>query len=86
MKAGIVITLAAIEEAQKSGLNRPSIPFDETMKATFEKAESIAAPLGIPVLDGLGAIGEGYHSEREYIFAESLAERMRLVATLLKNW
>jgi glutamate carboxypeptidase len=89
------------------GLNRPPMPFDETMKATFQKAKSIAAqigmnlnaggtggasdanfvaPLGIPVLDGLGAIGEGYHSEREYIFANSLEERASLVAALLKNW
>lgn len=89
------------------GLNRPPMPFDETMKATFEKAKSIAAqigmelkaggtggssdanfvaPLGIPVMDGLGAIGEGYHSEREYIFADSLDQRVKLVSTLLQNW
>jgi glutamate carboxypeptidase len=89
------------------GLNRPAMPFDETMKATFEKAKSIAvgigielkaggsgggsdanfvAPLGIPVLDGLGAIGEGLHSEREYIFADSLQERAKLLATLLREW
>jgi len=88
-------------------LNRPPMPFDETMKATFEKAQSIAAgmgielkaggtggasdanfvaPLGIPVLDGLGAVGEGYHSEREYIFADSLEERAKLIAMLLKEW
>lgn len=88
-------------------LNRPPMPFDDTMKATFEKARSIAAqiglelraggtggasdanfvaPLGIPVLDGLGAVGEGYHSDREYIFANSLEERARLVAALLKEW
>jgi glutamate carboxypeptidase len=88
-------------------LNRPPMPFDAVMRATFEKAKSIAvgigvdlkaggtggasdgnfvAPLGIPVLDGLGAVGEGYHSEREYIFAESLEERVRLVAALLREW
>lgn len=88
-------------------LNRPPMPFDETMKATFEKARSIAAqigmdlkaggtggasdgnfvaPLGVPLLDGLGAVGEGYHSEREYIFAESLEQRARLVASLLRSW
>ena len=88
-------------------LNRPPMPFDETMKATFERARSIAvqigvdlkaggtggasdgnfvAPLGIPVLDGLGAVGEGYHSEREYIFADSLDSRTKLVTALLKNW
>lgn len=88
-------------------LNRPPMPFDDLMRATFEKARSIAAgigtelkaggtggasdgnfvaPLGIPVLDGLGAVGEGYHSEREYIFAESLEQRTRLVASLLRHW
>ncbi|MGZ9226449.1 MAG: M20/M25/M40 family metallo-hydrolase, partial [Anaerolineales bacterium] len=88
-------------------LNRPPMAFDDTMKATFEKARAIAAqigmalkaggtggasdanfvaPLGIPVLDGLGAVGEGYHSEREYIFADSLMERTKLVAALLQNW
>ncbi|MGB8981974.1 MAG: M20 family metallopeptidase [Anaerolineales bacterium] len=88
-------------------LNRPPMPFDETMKAAFERAKSIAAqtgielkaggtggasdgnfvaPLGIPVLDGLGAVGEGYHSEREYIFADSLPGRVKLVSALLRNW
>jgi len=89
------------------GLNRPPMPFDETMKTTFEKAQCIAstigielkaggtggasdanfvAPLGIPVLDGLGAIGEGYHSEREFIFADSLEQRVKLLTILLQNW
>ena len=47
---------------------------------------NFVAPLGIPVLDGMGAIGEGYHSEREYIFADSLEERARLLGVLLRSW
>jgi glutamate carboxypeptidase len=47
---------------------------------------NFVAPLGIPVLDGLGAIGEGLHSEREYIFADSLEERKRLLTALIRNW
>lgn len=47
---------------------------------------NFVAPLGIPVLDGLGAVGEGYHSDREYIFANSLDERANLVTALLQNW
>lgn len=47
---------------------------------------NFVAPLGVPVLDGLGAVGEGYHSEREYIFAGSLAQRVKLISVLLKNW
>jgi glutamate carboxypeptidase len=47
---------------------------------------NFVAPLGIPVLDGLGAIGDGYHSEREYILAASLPERATLLAALLREW
>jgi glutamate carboxypeptidase len=89
------------------GLNRPPMPFDDMMKATFEKARSIAAdigmnltaggtggasdgnlvaPLGIPVLDGMGAVGEGYHSEREYIFANSMEQKAKLIAELILKW
>lgn len=47
---------------------------------------NFVAPLGIPVLDGLGAVGDGYHSEREFIFADSLQERAKLLAALLQDW
>ena len=91
----------------KGGLNRPPMPNNELMKATFEKARLIAAglgmqlqaggsgggsdgnfvaPLGVPLLDGMGTYGEGLHSEREYIFARSLPERAALTATLIQNW
>ena len=48
---------------------------------------NFVAPLGIPVIDGMGAIGEGYHSEREFLFADSLEERTNLLAALLmEQW
>lgn len=47
---------------------------------------NFVAPLGIPVLDGLGTIGAGSHSEREYIFTESLLSRSKLVASLISRW
>ena len=47
---------------------------------------NFVAPLGIPLLDGMGTYGEGLHSEREYIFARSLPERAALTAALIKNW
>jgi glutamate carboxypeptidase len=89
------------------GLNRPPMPYDDTIKATFEKVREIAAsesidlkasgtggasdanfvaPLGIPLLDGLGPAGGEYHSEREFIFRESLAERVRLLTAILREW
>ena len=99
--------LAGTSLAVSGELNRPPMPFDGTMKATFEKAKAIAAksgleikaggtggasdanfvaPLGIPVLDGLGPAGDGEHSEREFIFKDSLVERARLLETLLCEW
>ncbi len=80
------------------GLNRPPMPKDDLMKATFARAQQIAAgvgleiraggsgggsdgnfvaPLGVPLLDGMGTYGEGLHSEREYIFSRSLPERAK---------
>jgi glutamate carboxypeptidase len=47
---------------------------------------NFVAPLGVPVLDGLGAVGDGAHTEREYILAQSLVERSALLAALLLNW
>lgn len=47
---------------------------------------NFVAPLGVPVLDGLGALGNGAHSEREHIVISSLPERAALLAALLSQW
>ncbi len=47
---------------------------------------NFVAPLGIPVLDGLGPVGDGAHSGREYVLVDSLAERSALLSALLLNW
>lgn len=44
---------------------------------------SFAAALGVPTLDGLGAVGEGAHSANENVMVEALPERAALVAALL---
>ena len=93
--------------AVSGGLNRPPMPRDATMIATFARAQQIAeligikltegstgggsdanfvAPLGVPVLDGLGAQGNGAHSEREHVLIHSLPERAALLAALLTEW
>lgn len=89
------------------GLNRPPMPHDDLMEATFQKARAIAeklgisltaggtgggsdanfvAPLGVPVLDGLGGTGSGLHSEREQVEIASLPARAALLAALLSEW
>jgi glutamate carboxypeptidase len=44
---------------------------------------NFTAALGIPTLDGLGAVGEGAHAQHESIFVEHLAPRTALLAALL---
>ncbi len=44
---------------------------------------NLTAALGVPTLDGLGAVGDGAHSPREFIYARSLPERAALLAGLL---
>lgn len=47
---------------------------------------NFVAPLGVPLLDGLGAIGGGAHSEREHVHLGTLAGRTALIAALLTEW
>jgi len=89
------------------GLNRPPMPHNDTMKATFARAQQIAAnlglkigeggtgggsdanfvaPLGVPLLDGLGPLGNGAHSEREHVVIASLPERTALLAGIISEW
>ena len=46
---------------------------------------NLTAALGIPTLDGLGAVGDGAHSPGEYIVARRMPERAALLAALLTN-
>jgi glutamate carboxypeptidase len=47
---------------------------------------NFVAPLGIPLLDGLGAVGGGAHTEMEFVKLGSLPERTALLGTLLTEW
>ena len=44
---------------------------------------SFTAALGVPTLDGLGAVGDGAHSPREHVVIRRLPERAALIAGLL---
>jgi len=44
---------------------------------------NLTAALGIPTLDGLGAVGDGAHSSHEHVVIRSLPERAALLAGLL---
>ncbi|MEO7803315.1 MAG: M20 family metallopeptidase [Actinomycetota bacterium] len=46
---------------------------------------NFTAALGVPTLDGLGAVGDGAHAEGEYVEIGAMAERAALAALLVKD-
>ncbi|MFJ7336350.1 M20 family metallopeptidase [Streptomyces sp. NPDC101116] len=44
---------------------------------------NFTAALGVPTLDGLGAVGGGAHADHEYLLIDAMAERARFVAGLV---
>jgi glutamate carboxypeptidase len=46
---------------------------------------NFVAPLGLPLLDGLGPLGAGAHSNDEYVWVESLPQRAALLAGLVRH-
>lgn len=44
---------------------------------------NFTAALGVPTLDGLGAVGGGAHADHEYVVVEAMAERANLVTGLV---
>jgi len=69
------------EEADQLGL-----PCTEEMRSGVSDANTIAQ-LDIPVVDGMGPIGDGDHSDREFMLRQSLPARVRLAAgSILRIW
>jgi glutamate carboxypeptidase len=46
---------------------------------------NLTAALGVPTLDGLGAVGDGAHSAHEYAVIRAIPERAALLAALLRD-
>lgn len=44
---------------------------------------NFTAALGVPTLDGLGAVGGGAHADHEFLLVDTMAERANLVAGLV---
>jgi glutamate carboxypeptidase len=45
---------------------------------------NFTAALGVPTLDGLGAVGGGAHADHEFVVIDAMAERAHLVAGLVE--
>jgi glutamate carboxypeptidase len=76
---------AAFAKAREIASTAFHLDLEEGSSGGGSDANFIAA-LGVPVLDGLGVMGDGAHSENEYIEIDSLPERAALLAALLLNW
>jgi glutamate carboxypeptidase len=46
---------------------------------------NFTAAIGVPTLDGLGAVGDGAHAEGEYVVIDQMAPRTRLLAALVRD-
>src|SRR6266436_3055107 len=46
---------------------------------------NLTAALGVPTLDGLGAVGDGAHSAHEYALTRTMPERAALLAAMLRE-
>jgi glutamate carboxypeptidase len=46
---------------------------------------NFTAALGVPTLDGMGAVGDGAHSSGEHVVNRALAERAALLASLIST-
>ena len=46
---------------------------------------NFTAALGVPTLDGLGAVGDGAHALHEHVELDALPDRAALVAGLLSS-
>lgn len=105
--AGLKSVLPGTEVSARVEADRPPMPRNALMEATFQKALSIArrlplelteggtgggsdanfiAPLGIPLLDGVGVQGGGSHAEDEHVDVSTLATRSALLSALLTEW
>jgi glutamate carboxypeptidase len=73
--------VAMFERAREHG-RALGLDLDETSSAGGSDGNLVGA-LGVPVLDGLGAVGAGAHADHEHVLIESLPIRTELVARLL---
>jgi glutamate carboxypeptidase len=102
---GLTRVTPGAEIAVVGGLTRPPLERTPQVVALFQRAQAIAAELGlrvgegsvgggsdgaftaalgIPTLDGLGAVGDGAHAEHEHVVIARMPERAALLGRLLE--
>jgi glutamate carboxypeptidase len=46
---------------------------------------NFTAAIGVPTLDGLGAVGGGAHADHEHVLVDTMIDRSRLVAAIVAD-
>jgi len=73
---------AALFARAKSLAKQMNLPLGECTAGGGSDG-NLTAALGIPTLDGLGAVGDGAHSSNEHVLVNTIAARAALLAALL---
>ncbi|WP_031055914.1 M20 family metallopeptidase [Streptomyces ochraceiscleroticus] len=71
--------------AELFALARQLLPGIDGMAVGGGSDGNFTAALGVPTLDGLGAVGGGAHADHEYLVIDAMTERANLVAGLVKS-
>lgn len=74
---------AGLYEKARLGARELGVELPETMVGGGSDGNFTAA-LGVPTLDGLGAVGDGAHTSGEFIFCSELPRRTALLARLIE--
>jgi glutamate carboxypeptidase len=79
-----------LERGASASLFREALQLAKAMGIALEEASvgggsdgNFTAAMGVPTLDGLGAVGNGAHSAREHVAVRALPERAALLSGLL---
>ena len=75
---------AALFSLAKSLAAQMGLPIGECVAGGGSDG-NLTAALGVPTLDGLGAVGDGAHSAHEYALVKAMPERAALLAALLRD-
>ena len=75
-------------ESASASLLPVALAHDPTLRAVVVGGASdgnFTAALGVPTLDGLGAVGGGAHADHEHVLVDTMAERVALLAALIES-
>ncbi|MGH3087389.1 MAG: M20 family metallopeptidase [Rubrobacteraceae bacterium] len=76
--------VAGLFERAKNIAGNLGFDLDETMSGGGSDG-SFAAAVGVPTLDGMGAVGGGAHATNEHIKVDAMPQRAALVAHMLRE-